>query len=377
VIDDFSICGETNVDEKVIDDHERGGFGKMNLYDMPDQSERIAERKSDHIRIALERPVQGVGITSGFEDYRFLHSALPELAFDDVRLETRFLGRKLRTPLLISSMTGGTEEAGVINRRLAEAAEARGWTMALGSMRAALEREELAATFDVRQEAPSIPVIANLGAVQLNYGLGPDDCRRAVELSHADALVLHLNALQEVFQPGGDTNFHGLLGRIEEVCRLLDTPVGVKEVGWGIDAANARKLANAGVSFLDVAGAGGTSWSQVEKYRQADLLFREAADAFADWGIPTAECVRQVRAELPDMLLVASGGLTNGVDAAKAVALGADMAGFGRAMLREAATGGDVEHQMERVELEMRAAMFASGAANLAALRSLGRLVKR
>jgi isopentenyl-diphosphate Delta-isomerase len=341
---------------------------------MPDQSERIAERKSDHIRIALERPVQGVGITSGFEDYRFVHSALPELAFDDVRLETRFLGRKLRTPLLISSMTGGTEEAGVINRRLAEAAEARGWTMALGSMRAALEREELASTFDVRKQAPSIPVIANLGAVQLNYGLGPDDCRRAVELSHADALVLHLNALQEVFQSGGDTNFHGLLGRIEEVCRLLDTPVGVKEVGWGIDAANARKLANAGVSFLDVAGAGGTSWSQVEKYRQADLLFREAADAFADWGIPTAECVRQVRAELPDMLLVASGGLTNGVDAAKAVALGADMAGFGRAMLREAATGGDVEHQMERVELEMRAAMFASGAANLAALQSLGRL---
>jgi isopentenyl-diphosphate delta-isomerase len=342
--------------------------------DMPNRSEGIVERKSDHIRIALERPVQGVGVTSGFEAYRFRHSALPELAFDDVRLETRFLGRKLRTPLLISSMTGGTEEAGAINRRLAEAAEARGWTMALGSIRAALERDELGPTFDVRKVAPSIPVIANLGAVQLNYGLGPDDCRRAVELSHADALVLHLNALQEVFQPEGDTNFHGLLRRIEEVCRLLDMPVGVKEVGWGIDADNARKLANVGISFIDVAGAGGTSWSQVEKYRQTDSLYREAADAFADWGIPTAECVRQVRAELPDMPLVASGGLNHGVDAAKAVALGADMAGFGRSLLREAATGGDVEHQLERIELEMRAAMFASGAANLAALRSLGRL---
>jgi isopentenyl-diphosphate Delta-isomerase len=342
-----------------------------------DENKKITQRKTDHIRIALERPVQGVGITAGFEAYRFRHAALPEIAFEEIKLDTPFLGRQLRTPLLIISMTGGTKEARVINRRLAQAAEERGWTLALGSMRAALEKEELAMTFDVRLEAASVPIIANLGAVQLNYGLDADDCRRAVELCRADALVLHANALQEVFQPGGDTDFSGLLRRIEEVCRRMETPVGIKEVGWGIDGPTAKKLADAGVAFIDVAGAGGTSWSQVEKYRQADPLFKHAAEAFADWGMPTAECVREVRAELPDMQLIASGGLSSGVDAAKALALGADLAGFGRSLLREAATGGDLAKQLERIELEMRAAMFASGAGTPAALRSPGRLLKR
>ncbi|TJY41484.1 type 2 isopentenyl-diphosphate Delta-isomerase [Cohnella pontilimi] len=347
----------------------KGGGG------MADEGKEIARRKADHIRIVLEQPVQGAGVTAGFEAYRFRHAALPELAFEEVKLETRFLGRKRRTPLLISSMTGGTEEAGAINRRLARAAEERGWSLALGSMRAALAKEELASTFDVRREAPSVPVIANLGAVQLNYGLGPDDCRRAVELCRADALVLHLNALQEVFQPAGDTDFRGVLRRIEEVCRRLEIPVGVKEVGWGIDGPAARKLADAGAAFIDVAGAGGTSWSQVEKYRQHDPLIRAAAEAFADWGMPTAECVREVRAELPDIPLIASGGLASGIDAAKALALGADLAGFGRSLLREAASEGDVARQLERIELELRTAMFATGAGTPEELR--GRLIRR
>jgi isopentenyl-diphosphate delta-isomerase len=337
-----------------------------------------ARRKADHIRICLEEYVQGERIATGFEQYRMRHEALPELDFGEISLESEFLGRRVRTPLLISSMTGGTARGGEINMRLAEAAEARGWTLGLGSMRAALEREELAATFQVRKAAPSIMIIANLGAVQLNYGFGPDDCRRAVEMAEADALVMHLNALQEVFQPEGHTDFRGLYRRLEEVCRRIEVPVGVKEVGWGISADTARRLADIGIAFIDAAGAGGTSWSQVEKFRQADARYKMAAEAFADWGIPTAECVKDIRSALPEMPLVASGGLKSGVDAAKALALGADLAGFGRSLLAEAANAeGDLAGVLARIELELRIAMFASGTPDVRLLRKPGVLQRK
>ncbi|MBO9598533.1 MAG: type 2 isopentenyl-diphosphate Delta-isomerase, partial [Cohnella sp.] len=198
------------------------------------------DRKADHIRICLDERVEARGVTNGLERYRFKHSALPELDFAGVALGTSFMGRRLKTPLLISSMTGGSPATGAINRTLAAAAEARGWAIGLGSARSALEREELAKTFEVRSVAPTSLLFANLGAVQLNYGMGVDHCRRAVELAEADMLVLHLNALQEAFQPEGNTDFGGLLGRIEDVCRKLEVPVGVKEVGWGIDGSAAR-----------------------------------------------------------------------------------------------------------------------------------------
>jgi isopentenyl-diphosphate delta-isomerase len=336
-----------------------------------------AKRKGEHIRICLEERVEGEGVTTGFEKYRFVHNALPELDFESIRTETRFLDKPLRVPLLVSSMTGGTAAAASINRRLAEAAEARGWAIALGSMRAAIEREELAATFRVRKEAPNAPIIANLGAVQLNYGYGADECRRAVELAEADALVLHLNGMQELFQPEGDTNFGGLLRRIAEVCRTAGVPVGVKEVGFGFDADTAAALHEAGVAFLDVAGAGGTSWIQVEKFRSADGLRRKAAEAFADWGLPTSDCVKEVRDRLPDAYIIASGGLHDGVEAAKAIALGADLAGFGRTLLRNAASSDgteQLEEQFERIEFELRATMFGIGASTIEQLRTTDRL---
>lgn len=336
-----------------------------------------ADRKLEHIRICLEEPVEGRGVTNGFEAYRFKHAALPELDFAEVKLDTAFLGKKLGAPLLISSMTGGSPETGRINRNLAEAAEERGWAIGLGSARSALEREDLADTFRVRREAPTALLLANLGAVQLNYGMGVAHCRRAVELAEADLLVLHLNALQETFQPEGNTNFGGLLRKIEDVCRELEVPVGVKEVGWGIDGATARRLRDAGVAFVDVAGAGGTSWSQVEKFRNPDPAAREAAEAFAGWGIPTAACVREARAALGDGAypLIASGGLRTGVDAAMAIALGADAAGFGRALLRGAVESGEaVAARLARVELELRAAMFAIGAGDVGALKATERL---
>lgn len=336
------------------------------------------DRKSEHVRLCLEEEVGSVGVTTGFERYAFRHNALPELDFERIDLSASFLGRKLKAPLLISSMTGGSVGTGRINERLAEAAQARGWAMGLGSVRAAVEREELAATFKVRHRAPDIPIVANLGAVQLNYGFGVDECRRAVEIAEADALVLHLNGLQEVFQPEGNTNFAGLLPKIERLCREAGIPVGIKEVGWGIDGETARRLAEAGAAFIDAAGAGGTSWSQVEKYRSADAMRRAAAEAFAGWGIGTADSIAQIRAELPEMPLIGSGGLRSGADAAKAIALGADLAGFGRALLGPAVdSSASAEAALEQAEFELRTVMFGIGAGTVAELRGTERLVRR
>ncbi|MDO3412137.1 type 2 isopentenyl-diphosphate Delta-isomerase [Saccharibacillus sp. CPCC 101409] len=342
-----------------------------------DPGHTTGDRKSEHVRLCLEEDVAGEGVTTGFERCAFRHNALPELDFDDIDLSSSFVGRRLKAPLLISSMTGGSAGTGRINERLAEAAQARGWAMGLGSIRAAVEREELAATFKVRHKAPDIPVIANLGAVQLNYGFGADECRRAVEIAEADALVLHLNGLQEVFQPEGNTDFRGLLDKIRRLCRELDAPVGVKEVGWGIDGETALRLAEAGVAFIDAAGAGGTSWSQVEKFRSADPVRRAAAEAFAGWGTGTADCIAQIRADLPELPLIGSGGLTSGVDAAKAISLGADLAGFGRALLGPAVDSAEsAARAMEQAEFELRTVMFGIGAGSVHELKGHKRLVR-
>jgi isopentenyl-diphosphate delta-isomerase len=275
-------------------------------------------------------------------------------------------------------MSGGTRQAVELNRHLAVVAEQRGWALGVGSARAAVEHERLRDGFRLRSYAPSIPILANLGAVQLNYGYGVDECRRAVEIVEADGLVLHLNSLQEIFQPEGDVNFKQLLRRIEALCATLGLPVGVKEVGWGISGEVAAKLAQVGVAFIDVAGAGGTSWSQVEKHRIADPVMKAAAEAFADWGIPTAECIVEVRDRLPGHSLVGSGGLLNGVDAAKVLALGADLAGFGRGLLAPALDSVErLDALMAQIEWELQAAMFGIGAGTVLGLKQTSALEKR
>ncbi|MFC9711088.1 type 2 isopentenyl-diphosphate Delta-isomerase [Paenibacillus sp. NPDC056933] len=336
------------------------------------------ERKLEHVRLCLEENVAGEGVTSGMERYAFRHNPLPELNFNDVSLETFFMGQNVRTPLLISSMTGGSKTTGAINERLARVANARGWALGVGSIRAAVENPELANTFDVRRWAPDIPVIANLGAVQLNYGFNTADFQRAVEIAGADMLVLHLNSLQEIFQPEGNTDFSGLLQRIENLCHQLDVPVGVKEVGFGMDGVTAQRLYEAGAAFVDVAGAGGTSWVQVEKFRNNNPVRRAAAEAFADWGIPTAESIQEVKALNPDGVLIGSGGLYNGVDAAKALALGADLAGFGRSLLESAVASDEaLDQRLEQVEFELRTVMFGIGAGRIEELQGTPRLVER
>lgn len=329
-----------------------------------------ASRKAEHIRINLEEDVRAKGVDAGLDRLRFPHDALPELDLGAVDTSVTFLGRRLRAPILVSCMTGGVEQGREINRRLAAAAQAAGCAIGVGSQRAAVERPELARSFQVRDVAPDVLLLANLGAVQLNYGYGPEECRRAVEMIGADALVLHLNPLQEALQPEGNTDFAGLLTKIERVCRALDTPVIAKEVGWGISAPVARRLLEAGVAAIDVAGAGGTSWSEVERFRAPTALLRRVSGTFAGWGIPTAACVASVRAVAPDVPLIASGGLRTGLDAAKAIALGANIAGFAGPLLRAAASSEEAAHEMlAALCIELRITMFSVGAADLDGLR--------
>jgi len=307
----------------------------------------IDQRKADHLKINLEQDVRSA-LTSGLEHYSFVHQALPELDLEAVDLSLELFGKTLRAPLLISSMTGGTQEAGTINLRLAEAAQATGIAMGVGSQRAALEDPTLAESFRVRKAAPDILLFANLGAVQLNYGYGLDQCRRAVEMIAADALILHLNPLQEAVQAGGDTNFSGLLEKIEAICRKIEVPVIVKEVGWGISAPVARSLAAAGVSAIDVAGAGGTSWSQVEMHRAADEFTRQLAATFVGWGIPTADSIQEVKKAVPGMTVFASGGLNDGLDVAKCIALGASLGGMAGRFLKAAAVSTEKAVETQR-----------------------------
>lgn len=329
----------------------------------------ISRRKADHIRVNLEEDVQS-GLTSGLERFRFEHRALPELDLRRLDLATPFLGRSLAIPLLISSMTGGTEAAHRLNLALAEAAQARRVAMGLGSQRAAIEDPQLAFSFQVRRVAPDILLFANLGAVQLNYRYGPDECQRAVDMAEADALVLHLNALQEALQPEGDVDFSDLLTKIGRVCRALPVPVIAKEVGWGISGSDARRLADVGVAAIDVAGAGGTSWSQVEMHRAQNERQARLAGAFVRWGIPTAEAVVQVRRALPGIPLIASGGLRDGIDLAKCLALGADVGGMAGPFLKAAAISAQaVVETIDQAAAELRVVMFATGSRDLASLR--------
>ncbi len=330
------------------------------------------QRKSEHLRILLKEDVRFRNLTTGLESYHFVHQALPEINRDDVDLSTSLLGKDLSAPLIISSMTGGTEEAETINKNLAMAAQIHGLGMGVGSQRAALEEPTLSHTYQVRDVAPDILLLANLGAVQLNYGYGVEHCQRAVEMIEADGLILHLNPLQEALQPEGNTDFSGLLAKIAQVCRGLSVPVIVKEVGWGISEEVARRLADASVAAIDVAGAGGTSWSEVERHRVVSESSRRIAAAFADWGIPTAVSIQMVRRAAPDVTLIASGGIRTGVEAAKAIALGADAAALATPFLKPATVSPEaVGEKIGEILEQLRTAMFCVGARDLQELKSV------
>lgn len=330
----------------------------------------IERRKRDHIDAVLNENVTAKGATTGFERLYFEHVALPEIDLDDVETGCIIFGKRLAAPLLLSSMTGGTDIAKKINSHLAEAAQEMGIAMGVGSQRAAIVDTTHENTFRIRSLAPDILLFANLGAVQFNYGFTVEQARKAVDMIEADGLFLHLNPLQEAVQTEGDRNWSGVLNKIGELVESLDTPVVVKEVGNGISAGIARRLVDLGVSGIDVAGAGGTSWSEVEAYRQNDEQKRRIAHSFAGWGIPTSIALSEVRRALPNTPLIASGGIRSGVDVAKAIRLGADLVGMAAPTLAPAIETTDVViAQMAAVAEELRVAMFCTGSAHLTELR--------
>lgn len=328
-------------------------------------------RKLDHIRINLQENVQFPRIRTGLERYRFTHQAVPELNLHDIDTSVQVFGKQLQSPILISSMTGGTDAARRINMNLAAAAQKHALAMGLGSQRAAIEDESLRGSFQVREVAPDILLFANLGAVQLNYGYGIDECRKAIDMAAADALILHFNALQEAVQAEGDVDFSGLLKKIESICERLEVPVIAKEVGWGFSQRNVRDLANAGISAIDVAGSGGTSWSEVEYHRAPTPFHARVARSFADWGIPTAEALAYARTAAPDLPVFASGGLRDGVDVAKCIALGACLAGLASPFLSAADESAEaVDLLIAELNAQLRIAMFCTASHDIAQLRN-------
>ena len=337
---------------------------------------KTQQRKKEHLELCLDPTNVSGRFGTGLDRYSFVHNALPDLDIDEIDVATNFLGRRLQAPILISSMTGGFDLARQVNRNLAAAAQRLGLAMGVGSQRVAIEEPSVADSFHVRDVAPDILLLSNLGAVQLNYGYTVDHCRRAVEMIHADGLILHLNVLQEAVQPEGNRNFKGLGEKIADVCRQLEVPVVVKEVGSGISAEVAVRLKKAGVKAIDVAGRGGTSWYAVEAQRAA-IQGKPAETTFADWGIPTDEALIAVRQAVPDLQIVASGGIRSGLDIAKSIGLGADMAAFGQPLLAAAlASPEKVVEFIAGIIHEIKITMLCVGAKNLDALKKIP-LVRR
>ncbi|PZF76063.1 type 2 isopentenyl-diphosphate Delta-isomerase [Aestuariivirga litoralis] len=330
----------------------------------------IERRKRDHIDIVLAGGARH-SVPAGFDHVRFRHDALPEVDYDKINLSTSFLGRPLRLPFLASSMTGGPDVSDRINRAIAEAAEQMGFAMGVGSQRISLTtRDNSGLGPELRRIAPSIPIYGNLGAIQLVNGMGIDEARRAVDQLQADALILHLNPVQEAVQPGGDRNWSGVQRAIEQLTGKLPVPVIAKEVGSGISGEVARRLVSCGVAAIDVAGAGGTSWAAVEGARLGAPDGGNLGEIFRDWGIPTPQCLAEVRAALPDVPLIASGGIRHGLDAAKAIRLGANLAAQAASLLPAAMQGTEaVVAHVQAFADALRITCLATGSKDLATLR--------
>lgn len=336
----------------------------------PATGSALVSRKDEHLDVVLSGRAGGAPST-GLERVRFVHEALPELDVDAIDLSARFLGRTLKAPLIVSSMTGGPSRAETVNRNLAEAAQAAGIAFAVGSQRVALEAGgALGLSADLRRIAPDIPILANLGGAQLAAGYGLDEARRAIDMIEADALIVHLNPLQEAVQREGDRRWAGVLAGIERLAAGAGVPIVVKEVGCGISGSTAMRLVAAGASVIDVAGAGGTSWAAVEAARADTAADREVAAAFADWGIPTADAILAVRRACPQVALIGSGGIRDGIDVARAIRIGADVVGQAAPLIEPALVSAEaVAARLDVVVRQLRTVCFCTGSRTLDELR--------
>jgi isopentenyl-diphosphate delta-isomerase len=346
--------------------------------DMVNDRSLTQERKSDHVRICLSEQVEFQTKKTGLEKYEFIHQALPEINKNEIDISTEFFGKILGAPIIIEAMTGGTDLAYQINENLAYAAQRLRIGMMVGSQRVSLEYPSLAHTFQVRHKVPDTLLIANIGAVQLNNGFDYEACLEAISMIGADALALHLNPLQEAIQEEGNTNFRGLLRKIEMLREKLTIPLVVKEVGCGISKEVALKLKEAGVDCIDVGGAGGTSWAKIESLRAKSGHLRGVGEELSEWGIPTAKSIQLVREAVPDILIIASGGIRTGIDAAKAIALGADGVGMALPLLSPALEStSSVEAVLMRIIEVLKIVMFCIGSADLNNLKNTKHLVRK
>jgi isopentenyl-diphosphate delta-isomerase len=323
---------------------------------------KTQKRKLDHLHVCLEKDVEFIK-SNGFEKYELVHNAMPEIDFDDVIASKKFLGHDFAAPLFISAMTGGTREASKINRNLAKAANDLGIGLGVGSQRAMIEKPSAAASYEVRDVAPRIFLAGNIGGAQIT-DLGIGKILDAAKKIKADALAVHLNPAQEIAQDCGHEKWTGVLAAIKELRSKSKIPIIVKEVGCGILANVAVQLEKAGVDAIDVAGAGGTSWVKVDS-----LITGKPLDKFFEWGIPTADCLVEClqRVKTP---VIASGGVRNGVEAAKALAMGASLVGMALPLLKPATKSADaVKAVLEQVIMELKIAMFLVSARNLDELK--------
>jgi len=337
-------------------------------------AKEIERRKAEQLEICLTKNVQARKVTAGFEDIRLIHHSIPEISRQDVLLSTSFFGKELSAPLIVGAMTGGTERAAQINGSIAEAVETLNLGMGLGSQRAALEYPELEETYTIaRKKAPQAFLIANIGGVQLAHGFGLREVKKVVEMIDADALAVHLNALQEAIQPNGQTCFKGVLAKIGEIAGELDKPLIVKETGCGISAEDAKALEKAGVKAIDVGGTGGTSFAAVEYYRSTNG--KAVNEAFWDWGIPTVASLIEVT-QTVKIPIIGCGGVRNGIDIAKCLALNASLASVCYPVLLASINGAEaVETLLSSFIDELRDAMFLLGAENLQALAKVPLMV--
>ena len=339
----------------------------------------VIRRKEEGIDVVLEKKVQAREVTTLLECVHLIHDALPESNMEEVDLSTSFLGKRLKAPIIVDSMTGGAPKAETINGVLAQVVEAKGFAMGLGSQRAGLISSKMAGTYAIaRKNAPSAFLFANIGGAQLAKGFSVKDAEKLVEMIDADALAVHLNPLQEVVQPEGETVFKGILPAIRKLCHELSVPVIVKEVGAGISREVAIQLEYAGVKAVNVAGVGGTSWAGVEAHRASDRRIQHKADLgllFWDWGIPTAAALVEVKKAVK-IPVIASGGIRNGLEVAKCLSLGADACGMAKPMLENASRGrASLESFAEGVLEQLRATMFVTGAKSVADLRRVRRVL--
>lgn len=334
-------------------------------------AEKTGKRKIDHIRICLNEKAQAKKATTGFEDIQLIHRALPEIDKTKINLTTTFLGKKFSAPIIVGAMTGGAPEATQINASIAEAVEKLGLGMGVGSQRAAIENKTLEETYKIaRKKAPTAFLIANIGGVQLVHGYGAKEVKYVAEMIDADAVAIHLNALQEAVQPEGQTNFKGVLAKIGEVARELNVPVIVKETGCGISAEDAKMLEDAGVKAIDIGGVGGTSFAAVEYYRSHETEGAQhfLGETFWDWGIPTAVSLVEA-SQTVKLPLIASGGIRSGTDITKALALNATIASISQPILQAAVKGTkQTESKLSDLIEELRNAMFLTGAQKISDL---------